>query len=65
MITRVIVRGECRVKIREKLTRQQKQRKSSEDALRTSLIAQLVKNPPAMRESLVPFLSQEDPLAKG
>ena len=30
-----------------------------------SLIAQLVKNPPAMQETLVQFLSQEDPLEKG
>ena len=31
----------------------------------TSLIAQLVKNPPAMQETLVRFLGQEDPLEKG
>ena len=31
----------------------------------TSLIAQLVKNLPAMQETLVRFLSQEDPLEKG
>ena len=30
-----------------------------------SLVAQLVKNPPAMQETLVPFLGQEDPLEKG
>ena len=30
-----------------------------------SLIAQLVKNPPAMQETPVWFLSQEDPLEKG
>ena len=30
-----------------------------------SLIAQLVKNPPAMQETLVQFLGQEDPLEKG
>ena len=29
-----------------------------------SLIAQLVKNPPAMQETLVPFLGWEDPLDK-
>ena len=29
-----------------------------------SLIAQLVKNPPAMQETLVQFLSWEDPLEK-
>ena len=28
----------------------------------TSLIAQLVKNPPALQETLVQFLDQEDPL---
>ena len=30
-----------------------------------SLIAQLIKNPPAMQETLVRFLGQEDPLVKG
>ena len=30
-----------------------------------SLVAQLVKNPPAMQETLVQFLGQEDPLGKG
>ena len=30
-----------------------------------SLVAQLVKNPPAMQETLVRFLSQEEPLEKG
>ena len=30
-----------------------------------SLIAQLVKNPPAMQEPPVRFLGQEDPLEKG
>ena len=29
------------------------------------LIAQLVKNPPVMQETLVGFLDQEDPLEKG
>ena len=32
---------------------------------RASLVAQLVKNLPAMRETLVQFLGQEDPLEKG
>ena len=32
---------------------------------RASLIAQLVKNRPAMQETLVRFLGQEDPLEKG
>ena len=32
---------------------------------RASLVAQLVKNPPAMQETLVRFLGQEDPLKKG
>ena len=32
---------------------------------RASLIAQLVKNPPAMQETLVQFLGWEDPLGKG
>ena len=30
-----------------------------------ALIAQLVKNPPAMQETVVRFLGQEDPLEKG
>ena len=30
-----------------------------------SLVAQLVKNPPTMQETLVRFLGQEDPLEKG
>ena len=30
-----------------------------------SLIFQLVKNPPVMQETLVRFLSREDPLEKG
>ena len=32
---------------------------------KASLIAQLVKNPPAMQETLVRFLGWEDPLEKG
>ena len=31
----------------------------------TALVAQLVKNPPAMQETPVRFLGQEDPLEKG
>ena len=30
-----------------------------------SQVAQLVKSPPAMQETPVPFLGQEDPLEKG
>ena len=30
-----------------------------------SLVAQLVENPPAMQDTPVQFLGQEDPLAKG
>ena len=30
-----------------------------------SLVAQLVKNPPATQETMVQFLGQEDPLEKG
>ena len=30
-----------------------------------SLVAQLVKNPPIMQETLVQFLGQEDPLERG
>ena len=29
------------------------------------LVAQLVKNPPAMQETLIQFLDREDPLEKG
>ena len=32
---------------------------------RASLVAQTVKNPPAMQETWVQFLGQEDPLEKG
>ena len=31
----------------------------------TSLVVQLVRNPPAMQETLVQFLGREDPLEKG
>ena len=30
-----------------------------------SLVAQLVKNPPAIQETMVQFLGREDPLEKG
>ena len=33
--------------------------------MRASLIAQLVKNPPAIQETPVRFLGQENPLEKG
>ena len=33
--------------------------------LHVALVAQLVQNPPAMQETLVQFLGQEDPLEKG
>ena len=33
--------------------------------IRASLVAQVVKNPPAMQETPVRFLGQEDPLEKG
>ena len=33
--------------------------------VRASLVAQLVKNLPAMQETLVRFLGREDPLEKG
>ena len=33
--------------------------------MRAPLIAQLVRNPPAVQETLVWFLGQEDPLEKG
>ena len=34
-------------------------------ASRVSLVAQLVKNPPALQETPVRFLGREDPLEKG
>ena len=37
----------------------------SPDYMRASLIAQLVKNPPAMQETPVQFLGGEDPLENG
>ena len=39
--------------------------RSGASGTRASLIAQLVKNLPAMQETLVQFLGQEDPLEKG
>ena len=42
----------------------QLKKKKKEKLPWASLIAQLVKNPPAMQEMLVPFLSQEDLLKK-
>ena len=33
--------------------------------MKASLLAQLVKNPPAMQETLVQFLGWDDPLEKG
>ena len=33
--------------------------------IRASLVAQLVNNPPAMQETLIRFLSQENTLEKG
>ena len=38
---------------------------SSRRSRRASLGAQLVKNPPTMQETPVPFLGWEDPLEKG
>ena len=38
---------------------------SMSDIFSASPIAQLVKNPPAMQETLVQFLGWEDPLEKG
>ena len=35
------------------------------EVYRAFLIAQLVKNPPVMQETLVQFLGREDPLEKG
>ena len=34
-------------------------------SVQASLVAQLVKNPPAMQETLVRFLGWKDPLKKG
>ena len=38
---------------------------NSGSPIRASLVAQLVKNLPAMRETLIRFLGQEDQLEKG
>ena len=38
---------------------------NSGSPIRASLVAQLVKNLPAMRETLIQFLGREDPLEKG
>ena len=35
------------------------------DCYQASLVAQLVKNPPAMQETPIQFLGWEDPLEKG
>ena len=39
--------------------------KSIHEVLRVSLVPQLIKNLPAMQETPVRFLGQEDPLEKG
>ena len=41
------------------------EKQSQKDRERASLVAQLVKNPPALRETWVRFLGWEDPLEKG
>ena len=46
------------------VTRKQKQQQQH-DVCQASLTAQLVKNLPAIQETLVLFLSWEDPLKKG
>ena len=46
-------------------TRLKQHSSSSMQKMGASLIAQLVKNPPAMQEILVRFLGQEDLLEKG
>ena len=46
------------------VTRKQKQQQQH-DVCQASLTAQLVKNPPAIQETLILFLSWEDPLKKG
>ena len=53
----------CR--IREKKKSNKKQIKSMVMRAWTSLIAQLVKSPPAMQETQVQFLGWEDPLERG
>ena len=39
-----------------------KKRKKKKETRRASLFAEMVKNPPAMQETRVPSLGQEDPL---
>ena len=41
------------------------QKRGSKKYFEASLIAQLVKNPPAVQETPVRFLGREDPLEKG
>ena len=47
------------------VTKQQQQFLRILKLVRASLVAQLVKNPPAMWETWVPSLGWEDPLEKG
>ena len=42
-----------------------KENKAGPEAKRASLVVQLVKNLPAIQETLVQFLGWEDPLGKG
>ena len=50
---------------REYLQRQPQGNSSKISTNDASLVAQLIKNPPAMLETWVQFLSREDPLEKG
>ena len=42
-----------------------KRKKALNTRSQASLVAQLIKNPPAIQETLVQFLGWEDPLEKG
>ena len=46
-------------------TRLKRLSSSSSSSSKASMVAQMVKNLPAMQETLVLFLGQEDPLEKG
>ena len=47
------------------MEKKEEKKKNTEKRLEDIPIAQLVKNPPAMQETLVWFLGQEDPQEKG
>ena len=68
--SKMTVDVECSNEIKRHLLRRRKAMTNLDNVLKsrdngTSLVAQLVKNLPAMQETLVRFLGQKDPLEKG